>query len=130
MNSLYLTTSHVLIIHSRQLKMFGGADGVRDPGQLEAAVFRPQSGYYEDVFQEAAALWESLSQNHPFVDGNKRTGFSATDIFLLMNGWRLMVEEDEAFTFIIGLYETGQFRFEALESWIRAKASPLKPDSP
>ena len=67
----------------------GGAPGVRDPGALEAALFRPQTGYYDDIVAEAAALLESLAINHPFVDGNKRIAFAAADVFLRINGWRL-----------------------------------------
>ena len=78
----YLTPADVLAIHADQIAKYGGAYGVRDTGQLEAALSRPQSGYYEDVIAEAAALWESLSQNHPFVDGNKRTAFAAMYTFL------------------------------------------------
>lgn len=130
MTSRYLTKTEVLLIHARQLERFGGAQGLRDPGQLEAAIFRPQTGYYEDVFQEAAALWESLSQNHPFVDGNKRTSFAATDTFLLMNGLLLVADPDEAYEFIIGLYVQGCFRFEELYAWIRQNAIALSQDSP
>ena len=71
----YLTLGDVLAIHADQITTYGGAAGIRDPGQLDAALFRPQTGYYADIIAEAAALWESLSQNHPFVDGNKRTAF-------------------------------------------------------
>ncbi len=130
MTSRYLTRTEVLLIHARQLEQFGGAQSIRDPGQLESAIFRPQTGYYEDVFQEAAALWESLSQNHPFADGNKRTSFAAADTFLLMNGWVIEVDQDEAYGFIIGLYEMGRFCFEELDAWIRLKATPLQKDSP
>lgn len=54
---------------------------MRDPGALEAALFRPQTGYYDDIVVEAAALLESLAINHPFVDGNKRIAFAAADVF-------------------------------------------------
>jgi death-on-curing protein len=74
----YLTIADVLAMHADQIERYGGADGIRDPGQLEAALFRPQTGYYPDLIAEAAAMWESLSQNHPFVDGNKRTAFAAS----------------------------------------------------
>jgi death-on-curing protein len=70
------------------INRYGGSAGVRDMGALEAALYRPQSGYYEDVIQQAAALWESLSQNHPFVDGNKRIAFAAMDIFLRIGGFK------------------------------------------
>jgi death-on-curing protein len=73
----YLTVVEVLAIHDDQIERYGGASGLRDRGLLEAAIFRPQTGYYADLIEEAAALWESLSQNHPFIDGNKRTASSA-----------------------------------------------------
>ena len=73
----YLTVADVLAIHADQIERYGGSHGLRDEGQLVAALFRPQTGYYADLIAEAAALWESQSQNHPFVDGNKRTAFAA-----------------------------------------------------
>jgi death-on-curing protein len=81
----YLTVVEVLAIHDDQIKRYGGTAGVRDFGLLEAALFRPRTGYYADLIEEAAALWESLSQNHPFVDGNKRTAFAVTYTFLVIN---------------------------------------------
>ena len=81
----YLTVIEVLAIHDDQIERYGGASGVRDRGLLEAALFRPQTGYYADLIEEAAALWESLSQNHPFIDGNKRTAFAAMYTFLAIN---------------------------------------------
>jgi death-on-curing protein len=76
----YLTVVEVLAMHEDQIALYGGALGVRDTGLLEAVVLRPQTGYYDDLIEEAAALWESLAQNHPFFDGNKRTAFAATYI--------------------------------------------------
>jgi death-on-curing protein len=115
----YLTIAEVLAIHADQIERYGGADGLRDPGQLEAALFRPQAGYYADLLEEAAALWESLSQNHPFVDGNKRTAFAATYTFLAINGWRLTAAPEATYTFMLELYESSGFHFEALVSWLR-----------
>ena len=85
----YLTVVEVLAMHTDQIERYGGLDAIRDPGMLEAALFRPQTGYYASLIEEAAALWESLSQNHPFIDGNKRTAFAATYTFLAINGSRL-----------------------------------------
>ncbi len=68
MNYDYIRLDDVLAIHADQIKRYGGTHGVRDPGLLEAALFRPQTGYYPSLIEEAAALWESLSQNHPFND--------------------------------------------------------------
>ena len=67
----------------------------------------------------AAAMFESLLMNHPFIDGNKRVAFFATDVFLRLNGWRLRVDPDEAHAFIIGLLERAECDFEHLLPWIR-----------
>lgn len=119
----YLTVVEVLAIHQDQIERYGGAFGVRDHDRLEAAVFRPQTGYYSDIVEEAAALWESLSQNHPFVDGNKRTAFAATYTFLVINRIRLNVSSGEAEKFILGLYAVGAFAFAALSPWLHANTS-------
>lgn len=121
----YLTLADVLTIHEDQIAVYGGASGVRDPGQLEAALFRPQSGYYDDLIAEAAALWESLSQNHPFVDGNKRTAFASMYTFLAINGAELTAGADATWHFMSKLYETGTFHFEQLEPWLRANTKPV-----
>src|SRR5260370_42240613 len=82
----YLTVAEVLATHADQIERYGGSPGVRDQGLLEAALYRPQTGYYGDLIEEAAALWESLAQNQSFVDGNKRTAFAAMYTFLAING--------------------------------------------
>jgi death-on-curing protein len=116
----YLTVPEVLAIHSDQIERYGGAQGVRDQGILEAALFRPQTGYYADMIEEAAALWESLGQNHAFVDGNKRTAFACTHTFLAINRASLAATSEETYDFIIGLYTSNRFRFENLVPWLRA----------
>lgn len=115
----HLTLVEVLAIHADQIERYGGSPGIRDPGLLEAALFRPQTGYYADLVEEAAALWESLAQNHPFVDGNKRTAFAVTYTFLAINGARLTAGAEETYAFIIDLHETGSFDFRRLEAWLR-----------
>jgi len=115
----YLTTVEVLAIHTDQIDRYGGAHGVRDHGLLESALYRPQTGYYADLIEEAAALWESLSQNHPFVDGNKRTAFGAVYTFLAINGLRLTAGAEPTGVFVIGLYQANQFSFEKLVPWLR-----------
>ena len=114
----YIRFEDVLAIHSDQIERYGGRQGLRDPGLLEAALFRPQTGYYQSLIDEAAALWESLSQNHPFVDGNKRTAFASTYVFLLINGLRIVARDEDAQVFVLGLYEAGQFEFENLRAWL------------
>ena len=120
----YLTLADVLAIHADQIAVYGGAEGLRDPGQLEAALFRPQSGYYGNLIAEAAALWESLSQNHPFVDGNKRTAFAATFTFLAINGVDLTADAEEAWTFLSRLYDRNEFTFDLLDAWLREHTRP------
>ncbi len=115
----YLTMADVLALHADQVERFGGSQGLRDAGLLEAALFRPQTGYYNDVIEEAAALWESLAQNHPFIDGNKRTAFAATYTFLAINGFALRAAANETYAFIAELYETHSFDFAALAAWLR-----------
>ena len=122
MTTAYLTVAEVLAMHEDLIERYGGSKGVRDPGQLEAALFRPQTGYYADVIAEAAALWESLSQNHPFVDGNKRTAFAAMFTFLAMNGVTLTADEDAVIGFLLPLYDAGAVRLEKLEVWLRANS--------
>lgn len=121
----YLTLSDALAIHADQIERYGGSLGLRDPGQLEAALYRPQTGYYADLIEEAAALWESLSQNHPFIDGNKRTAFAATYTFLAINGFRLVADAESTYVFIWGLYGGRAFTFEALLAWLRLNVEPV-----
>jgi death-on-curing protein len=120
----YLTLAEVLAMHADLIERYGGTQGVRDQGLLEAALYRPQTGYYADLIEEAAALWESLSQNHPFIDGNKRAAFAATYSFLAINGARLEADAEETYIFLAGLYETNQFSFDKLVPWLRSHVSP------
>lgn len=116
----FLTVADVLAIHDDLIERYGGSQGVRDPGLLEAALYRPQSGYYADILDQAAALWESLAQNHPFVDGNKRIAFAATFTFLDINGVTVVATADATFDFIDGLYRKNAFRFDNLVDWLRS----------
>jgi death-on-curing protein len=115
----YLTVAEVLAMHADQIQRYGGSHGIRDQGLLEAALFRPQTGYYADLIEEAAALWESLAQNHAFIDGNKRTAFAAMYTFLAINGARLTADAEETYAFVAALYEADQFSFDQLVPWLR-----------
>ncbi|MBX7186783.1 MAG: type II toxin-antitoxin system death-on-curing family toxin [Vicinamibacteria bacterium] len=115
----YLTPVEVLAIHADQIERYGGVNGVRDHGLLESALYRPQTGYYLDLIEEAAALWESLAQNHPFLDGNKRTAFATTYTFLAINGARLTANAEQAYRFISRMHDAGTFTFEQLVPWLR-----------
>jgi death-on-curing protein len=117
----HLTLVELLAIHEELLDEFGGAAGVRDPGALEAALFRPQTGYYRDVVHEAAALFESLILNHPFVDGNKRVAFAAADVFLRLNGRVALFDDDETYEFIIGWLSTRSRTLDSIDEWFRSR---------
>jgi death-on-curing protein len=118
----HLTVADVLGMHTVLMQRYGGAMGVRDPGALEAALFRPQTGYYKDIVAEAAALLESLAINHPFVDGNKRIAFAAADVFLRINGWRLQRAPLLIHAEMIQMLESGTFDMAHVEPWLRAFA--------
>lgn len=124
----YLTFVDVIAIHADLIERYGGSPGLRDAGLLEAALFRPQTGYYADLIEEAAALWESLAQNHAFIDGNKRIAFAATYAFLAINGVTLRAEANSTYAFIAGLYEAGSFRFDELTRWLRVHTATKLPE--
>ena len=115
----YLTVPDVLAIHSILIQRYSGTHGIRNPGALESALFRLQSGYYVDIVAEAAALMESLAINHPFVDGNKRETIATTDIFLRINGYRINCESMIIYADMMQMFETGTFNLAHLEPWLR-----------
>ena len=115
----YLTVAEVYRMQHRLIELFGGLHGVRDSGAIEAAVFRPQNGYYDSVEEEAAALMESLGMNHGFLDGNKRIAFTTADVFLRRNGFYIDVTAEEGHQFIEGSLERQEFRFAKILEWIR-----------
>ncbi len=121
----FLSRDEVLEIHQALIERFGGPDGVRDRGLLESALYRPQTGYYSDLSEMAAALFESLIMNHPFVDGNKRIAFFSCDVFLRLNGYKLEVNAEQAHRFIIGLLEDQQCDFANLLPWLRTHIKEL-----
>jgi death-on-curing protein len=120
----YLTIDDVLWIHDEQLRLYGGAAGVRDEGMVLSALLRPQTGYYANVIEEAAALWESLTMNHGFVDGNKRVAFASTILFLQINGVSPTGDENEWVEFIYANIEAGTFRKNVLEDWLNQHTEP------
>jgi death-on-curing protein len=118
---VYLTALEIVAIHDALIEVFGGTFGIRDLGALQGAVYRPQSGYYQDRIDEAAALWESLILNHPFLDGNKRTAVAAADIHLRLNGFVLDVPSAEAADFVEELFRQSEMRISRIEPWLRAR---------
>lgn len=116
--TLYPTFTETLELHTRLIERFGGKNGVRDMGLLESALMRPQTGYYGSLSLEAAALLQSLAQNHPFIDGNKRVAFATTAIFLRMNGYRLKVDTDNGESFIIQKIIKAKAEIEVIADWL------------
>lgn len=125
----YLSIAQVLHLHALQTARFGGSRRLRDRGALEAAVARPQATFggedlYDDVAAKAAALAHSVIQNHPFLDGNKRVGAMAMELFLLVNGHALRASDDDLEDVVLAVARDG-LAAEALAIWIRQRLRPL-----
>ena len=118
---LYLSLQETLELHEQLILRFGGSAGVRDMGLLESALIRPQTGYYETLSMQAAALFQSLCQNHCFVDGNKRVAFAATAIFLTMNGYRLSLKADDGETFLVDQLIQKRIAIEDIATWLESR---------
>lgn len=115
----FLTVADALTLHDLLIQRYGGSAGIRDVGALESALFRPQTGYYDDTIAEAAALLESLAINHPFIDGNKRIAFAVADVFLRINGYRIVNQPMAIYADMIQMFESGTFDMAHLEPWLR-----------
>jgi death on curing protein len=120
---LYLTAEQVLFIHARLIAETGGLHGVRDLAMLESALGRPAASFddrdlYPDPFTKAAALMESLINNHPFVDGNKRTGIAAAVLFLRVNGHHFSASPDDLEKKTL-LVAQGRMNLEGIAKWLR-----------
>jgi death-on-curing protein len=123
----YLTARQVLFIHARVVRETRGSGGLRDLGALRSAVDRPRMSIggedlYPDVFTKAAALLESLVGNHPFVDGNKRTGIVTAAQFLWLNGHRLVTTNDELEDFVMAAAR-GRSDLATMAAWFREHAT-------
>ena len=126
----YLTPEQVLFIHSRLVTETGGSYGLRDLTLLESAVAGPRATFdskelYPDLFTKAAALMDSLINNHPFLDGNKRTGITATGLFLRINGWELTASSEELVACTMRVAVEG-LEIDELANWLRAKTIKSK----
>lgn len=118
---IWLRPETVISLHAEQLALFGGAAGLRDRGLLESAVARPQNAFAygtPDLADLAAAYAAGIIGNHPFIDGNKRTGFVAMLVFLGQNGIDFDVPEAEA-TVAILMLAAGEMAEDGLSRWIR-----------
>ena len=117
----YLTAEQVLFIHARLINETGGIHGVRDLNLLLSALGRPRASFdnedlYPDIFSKAAALVDSLIRNHPFIDGNKRTGITAAGLFLHRNGYRLTASNTELETFALEAAKSA-FSIQQITNW-------------
>ena len=115
----YVTTADALFFHKHLIERYGGAPGIRDVGALESALHRAQTGYYETLIHEAAALCESLVQNHPFVDGNKRVAFAVVDVFLRINGYTITASSGAIYNHVMKLLRERTFDMEHLVPWLQ-----------
>ena len=120
----YLYPNQILFLHSRVIESSGGSQGVRDMGLLESAVYRPQASFgggdlYPDVFSKAAALGHSILKNHPFVDGNKRTGLEAMRLMLRINGRDLRAGEVEKFEFVMKISAGRDIDERDIAQWLQ-----------
>ena len=117
-----ILTKDILTIHKTLIDNFGGSHGVRDIAALESALARPFQTYdnvdlYRTLLDKAAALIESLLINHPFVDGNKRTGYTVLRLFLLQHGLDFTASQTARYNFVIAI-TNGGLKFDAIASWL------------
>lgn len=119
----YLTLSEIITLHQQLIQQAGGSLGIRDAGGLESAIAQPRMTFdgeelYPTLVEKAVALGFSLIQNHPFVDGNKRVGHAAMEIFLILNGAGIEASVDEQEKVILGV-AAGKFERKDFEEWLR-----------
>jgi death-on-curing protein len=126
----YLTLSQVLLLHQRIVEQSGGSSGIRDQAALESALVQPKMTFegkdlYPSLEEKAAALCCSLVNNHPFIDGNKRVGHAAMEVFLIMNGYEISADVDAQESIMLNLASGKMDRKEFLR-WLRTNISPIK----
>ncbi|MCP4167281.1 MAG: type II toxin-antitoxin system death-on-curing family toxin [Chloroflexi bacterium] len=119
----YLTLNEVLALHRRLIELSGGADGIRDISGLESAIAQPRMTFggeelYPTVVEKAVALGYSIIKNHPFVDGNKRAGQAAMEIFMVLNGYEISVAVNEQEKVILQV-ASGEIERRDFEDWVR-----------
>lgn len=124
--------NEVLELHHRIIEQSGGADGIRDMGALESALAQPRMSFggkdlYPTLTDKAAALCFSLVMNHPFIDGNKRIGHAAMEVFLILNGLEVSSTVDEQEQIILNL-AAGKLAREAFTKWLQEHVIRLQQD--
>jgi death on curing protein len=124
----FISQEIALALHSRYIETFGGSDGIRDKGLLESALNNPKNvAHYESAAlpELAAVLCYAIVKNHPFVDGNKRTGFGAMQVFLGLNGLDLVASDVDAIAIIIAV-ASGDVERDGLAKWIQDNTQKLR----
>ena len=119
----YLALVEILDIHHQVAQCSGGAEGIRDLGALESAIAQPRMTFggedlYPTIIDKAATLGFSIVMNHPFVDGNKRTGHAAMEIFLVLNGLEINASTDEQEAIILAL-ASGELDRDIFTNWLQ-----------
>ena len=119
----YLTVGEVLEIYSQVMEQSGGGVGIHDLGALESAVAQPRMTFngeelYPTIVEKASALGFSLVQNHPFMDGNKRAGHAAMEVFLMLNNYEISAGVDEQVEIMIGV-ASGKMDRNMFTEWLR-----------
>ena len=125
----YLTLEQVLVAHAALIKRYGGDPGIRDKGLLESAIFRPRaSAFGEDaypgLFEKCAVLGHSIIKNHPFVDGNKRTGFACIHLMLLINGYDLTITASDEIAMTEKI-ASGKMHEPEIASWLEKHSEKI-----
>jgi death-on-curing protein len=126
---IYLEIAHVLNLHDALITASGGSTGVRDRGGLDSAIAQPQMTFgghelYPTIVEKAAALGFSLIMNHPFIDGNKRIGHAAMEVFLICNGFEIQATVDEQEAIILQV-AAGQMGRDAFVNWLQSHVVPV-----
>lgn len=124
-----ITKEEVFLIHNEVIILYGGSNGIRDIGGLESAIARPYQTFgaedlYLTCFEKAAAIGESIIMNHPFIDGNKRTGYVLMEILLRIEGKKIIANDDDLYSFVINI-STGKMKFEQIVDWLKQNTSTL-----
>jgi len=128
--TIYLTAEQILFIHYRLVDETGGEHGLQDLGILESAAVRPRQTFdnqelYSDIFEKSGALMESLVNNHPFIDGNKRTGIACTVLFIRQNGFTFSATNSELEKFTLRV-ASSKIKQAGIAQWLKKHSLPLK----
>ena len=118
-----ITIKIILRLHDLSIITYGGSQGIRDQGLMESAIARPYQTFdgedlYPTVFEKASALAESIIINHPFIDGNKRTGLLAMLVILEIGNFKITASNDDTYNFTIQI-STGEMKFEEIVFWLK-----------